>query len=208
MTITATTRERAAHLGPERRRPQVLDAALQIAASDGLAAVTIGSVATQLGVTRPVVYSCFRDRVELIEALLQREDELLRAGLLDALHTGRGDDPQAAFSAGYQALLRVVAERPAAWRLFFSAGTDPAMVDMLATVRGDIAASAIRWLGPALQRWWQTDDLDRKLPVIIELFMASSQAAARTLLDPGNDWDADELGAFYGRLMTRAFESA
>ena len=74
-------RERAAHLGPERRRPQILDAALQIAAESGTAAVTIGAVATHLGVTRPVVYSCFKDRVELLAALLDREGESLRETL-------------------------------------------------------------------------------------------------------------------------------
>lgn len=75
-----TVRERAAHLGPERRRPQVLDAALAIAVSDGIAAVTIGAVAQRLKVTRPVVYSCFPDRVELLRALLERELALLVQG--------------------------------------------------------------------------------------------------------------------------------
>ncbi len=40
-------------MGPERRRPQILDAALQIAAESGTAAVTIGAVAKHLGVTGP-----------------------------------------------------------------------------------------------------------------------------------------------------------
>jgi AcrR family transcriptional regulator len=210
-TVTATTapaRERAAHLGPERRRPQVLDAALEIAAAEGISAVTIGAVATRLGVTRPVVYSCFASRVELIEALLQREDELLREGLLSALHTARGDDPEAAFIGGYQAMLRVVDERPDTWRLLFSANADPAVAGMIAAVRSTVTGSATRWIGPALQRWWQTADLDRKLPVIIELFISSSQAAARSLLDPENDWTPDDLGEFYGRVMSRAFRSA
>ena len=74
---TVESRSRAAHLGPERRRPQVLDAALAIAIERGVPAVTIGAVAERLDVTRPVVYSCFADRVELLHALLDRENEIL-----------------------------------------------------------------------------------------------------------------------------------
>lgn len=204
----ASRRGRAAHLGPERRRPQVLDAALRIAASEGITAVTIGAVATSLGVTRPVVYSCFPGRVELIEALLQREDELLREGLLSALHTAQGTDPEAAFVTGYRAMLQVVAQRPDTWRLLFSANADPAVADMITAVRATVTDGATRWIGPALQRWWQTADLDRKLPVLIDLFMSSCQSAARSLLDPENNWTADDLGEFYGRAMCRAFQSA
>ncbi len=72
MTFSPTDRARAAHLGPERRRPQVLDAALSIAATEGIAAVSVARVAERLGVTRPVVYACFADRVDLIRALVGR----------------------------------------------------------------------------------------------------------------------------------------
>ncbi len=205
---TAVPRERAAHLGPERRRPQVLDAALAIAAASGTAAVTIGSVAERLGVTRPVVYSCFADRVEMINALIERERDSLLDGLLDALHTARGDEPEAAFIAGFQALLRVVEARPDTWRLIFSANPDPAVADMIAMARQALAASAARWIAPALAAWWQTEDLDRKLPVLIELFVSSSEAAARSLLDPENDWTVDDLGQFYGQIMCSAFRAA
>lgn len=201
-------RERAAHLGPERRRPQVLDAALAIAAASGTAAVTIGSVAKQLCVTRPVVYSCFADRVELLEALIDRERDLMVQALLEALHTARGDDPQAAFIAGFRALLGVVEARPATWRLIFSANPDPAVADVITTARATLAASSTRWIGPALTAWWQTTDLPRKLPVLIELFVSASEAAARSLLDPHHDWTVDDLGDLYGRILCSAFQAA
>jgi AcrR family transcriptional regulator len=203
-----SARERAAHLGPERRRPQLLDAALAIAATSGITAVTIGSIAERLGVTRPVVYSCFADRVALIEALVERERDVMVQGLLDALHTARGDDPQAAFTVGYQALLRTVEEHPDTWRLIFVANPDPPVADLIAAARHALAASATHWIGPALHRWWHTSGLDRKLPVLIELFMSSSEAAARSLLDLENDWTADDLGEFYGRIICSAFHAA
>jgi AcrR family transcriptional regulator len=210
VTTDAATppRERAAHLGPERRRPQILDAALQIAADSGTAAVTIGAVAKHLGVTRPVVYSCFSDRVELLAALLDREGESLRETLLEALHTGRGDDPEAAFIDGYRALLRAVESQPDTWRFVYLAHADPAVAGMVGTTRRELAASAARWIAPALTAWWQTTELNRKMPILIELFVSSSEAAVRSLLNPENDWDADGLGEFYGRIMCRAFAAA
>ena len=161
-TAPGAARERAAHLGPERRRPQVLDAALAITATSGVAAVTIGSVAERLGVTRPVVYSCFADRVELIKALVNRERDLMLEGLLEALHTARGDYPQAAFVDGFSALLSVVEARPDTWRLIFAANPDSAVAEMIATARETLAASSTRWIGPAMETWWATADLDRK----------------------------------------------
>ena len=210
MIATAPTpaRERAAHLGPERRRPQVLDAALAITATSGVAAVTIGSVAERLGVTRPVVYSCFADRVELIKALVNRERDLMLEGLLEALHTARGDYPQAAFVDGFSALLSVVEARPDTWRLIFAANPDSAVAEMIATARETLAASSTRWIGPAMETWWATADLDRKLPVLIELFLSSSEAAVRSLLDPESDWTPDDLGEFYGRIICSAFGAA
>lgn len=186
----------------------MLDAALAIAAASGTAAVTIGSVAKRLGVTRPVVYSCFGDRVALIEALVERERDMMLKALLDALHTARGDDPQAAFTTGYQQMLHIVEENPDTWRLIFAAGPDPSVADVFAQARQAVAASATRWIGPALEKWWQPTDLDRKLPVLIELFMSAGEAASRSLLDGENDWKADDLGAFYGRIICHAFSAA
>lgn len=186
----------------------MLDAALAIAATSGTTAVTVGSVAERLGVTRPVVYSCFADRVALIEALVERERDTMVAGLLDALHTARGDDPQAAFITGYRHMLHMVQEHPDRWRLIFAANPDPSVAGVVTEARQAVAASATRWIGPALQRWWQPTDLDRKLPVLIELFMSAGEAASRSLLDGETDWTADSLGEFYGQIICSAFRAA
>lgn len=202
------TKTRGPYLGPERRRPMILDAALEIAIEAGVSAVTIGAVALRLGVTRPAVYSSFADRVELIDALLERETEQLVALLLGAMHSARGTDPEAAFTTGYRALMNVVATRSSTWRLIFSASPDPAVAVRFADARTKVAHEASRWIAPALEAWWGTTDLERKMPVLIELFMSSCEAAARSLLSNQNSWTADELGDFYGRLMCRAFHAA
>lgn len=186
----------------------MLDAALAIAIESGITAVTIGAIAERLNVTRPAVYACFPDRVAILDALLERESESLLSRLLTALHTARGDDPEAAFITGYQALLHVVEDQPDTWRLLFAANPDPAVSSKFAVTRQALTASATRWMRPALADWWHTADLDRKLPVLIEMFISSCESAVRSLLDVENNWAADDLGDFYGRFMCRAFHAA
>lgn len=203
-----TVRGRAAHLGPERRRPQVLDAALAIALQRGVAAVTIGAVAARLNVTRPVVYSCFPDRVELIRALLDREQRLLVAEAIEALPYGHPDADETVFVEGFQALLRTVARRPDSWRVVMNADPDPAVAEHFRNGRAVLADQAATRLAPTLERWGTTD-ADRKLPVLVEQFVSSCEGAVRTLLlDDGRDWTPITLGAFVGSATYRAFRNA
>lgn len=207
--MPATTRTRAPHLGPERRRPQILDAARGIAVREGLAAVNVRSVALALGVTRPVVYACFADRVDMVEALLDRETEEMSAAVLGALHSSGGfDDAEQAFVAGFQALLRSAAANPDPWRLLLLGEPDASLADRFRAVRAQVQQRATEWIGPAMEHWWATEDLDHKLPVLIELFMSSCEAALRCLLANDGTWSTDDLGRFLGRAVHRAFQDA
>lgn len=202
-------RERAPHLGPERRRPQVLDAALSLAVREGIGAVTFGALATELGVTRAVVYACYPDRVTLVSALMDREEEALVGDLLDALHVSRvAQEPAQAFADGFTAVFTAVGRRPDSWRLILAGEPDPAVSERAAQARAVVRDHATAWIRPAMVAWWQTEDLDRKLPVLIDLFMATCESGIRSLLDPTNDWAADDLGPFLGRAVCRAFEQA
>lgn len=200
---------RAAHLGPERRRPQVLDAALAIAVDRGIGAVTIGAVAAEMGVARTVVYAGFADRVELVEALLTREEQHLVEVVIGALRSSGGaESPEAAFVSGFRSLLDTVTERPDAWRILLSGEPDPAVSARFRAARATVTEAATAWIGPALQAWWGTADLDRKLPALIELFMSSCEAAVRMFLATGPDGDPDELAELYGLAMCRALSGA
>lgn len=204
-----SSRTRAPHLGPERRRPQVLDAALDIAVREGIGAVTIGSIAAHMGVTRPVVYACFGDRVQVVESLLDREEESLVAGLIGALHESGGfDDPEKAFITGFTALLHVADAQRDAWRLLMAREPDPAVASRLASARALLKQRSTEWIRPAMMRWWDTPDLDRKLPVLIEFFVSTGEAAVRLLLENSGEWSIEELGAFLGSATYRAFRDA
>lgn len=193
----------------------MLDVARGIAARDGLRAVTIGTVAEKLKVTRPVVYSCYPDRIALINALLDRETGQMMSFVLDALHKAHGADPETAFVIGYQSLLAAVNERTETWRLIFSAGSDPEVTSRVAQARKALAQQAQDWIVPALDRWWEMEDVDAKLPLLMELFVSASEAAVRAMLaerpaGAGEEWqgDSQRIGEFYGKAVYRAFHGA
>lgn len=204
----STPRKRAAHLGPDRRRPEVLNTALRIAVDEGLGAVSIASVAAAMGVTRPVLYSCFADRFALVSALLERESAHLITALLGALHNARGDDPEQVFIDGFRGLLDMVAQSPDGWLLFAAGNPDPEIARTFTDGRKVITAATTRWLAPALKQWWNTDDLRRKTPALIEFFMSSCEAAVEIMLDPSNDLTADDLAPLFGRMLVSAYQAA
>src|SRR6266436_2861630 len=88
-------RPRAAHLGPERRRPLVLDAAFDLFVKRGYEGTSMEAIAAAAGVTKPVVYNCFSSKEELFEALLRREEERVLAAIQASLPVDADvDDPE------------------------------------------------------------------------------------------------------------------
>ncbi|MEV6431117.1 TetR/AcrR family transcriptional regulator [Nocardia sp. NPDC051463] len=199
-------RQRAQHLGPERRRPQVLDTALAIAVDNGIAAVTMAAIAERMNVTRPVVYACFADRVELIEALIQREESYLVDGLLEVLPARDVDAGETVFIEGFRALLEQAADRPDAWRLLYG-NPDPAVADSFGRGRKLAVERCTTLLRPTL-RAWGTEDADRKLAALVELWVSAGEGAVRTLLTGEGGWDPQSLGTFVGAAVYRALRNA
>src|SRR5882672_9015852 len=84
----AQRRGRAEHLGPERRRPLVLDAAFELFLEHGYDGTSMEAVARAAGVTKPVVYDCFVSKEELFTALLRREETRVLGQIAAALPRG------------------------------------------------------------------------------------------------------------------------
>lgn len=205
MTSSSPTRQRAAHLGPDRRRPQILDAALELSTERGIAAVTIGAIAERLGVTRPVVYSCFADRVQLMAALIEREEEYLGVQLDAALRARQVDADVDVFIEGFCSLLEVVAQRPQAWRLVYG-HPDPDVAELFGRWRDSTVARCTALLRPTLSAWG-TVDAEAKLPALVEFWVSAGEAAVRTLLG-GQSWTPADLGEFFGAAVYRALRDA
>ena len=105
----------------EQRREQLLDAAMTVLGGCQLPELSMEAVAEAAGVGKPVLYTVFRTRAELVSALLRREHqrglEQVLAGMPDDL-TEPG--PTGAYAATVSAFLRVVLENPARWRLILT----------------------------------------------------------------------------------------
>ena len=201
-----TTRARAEHLGPERRRPQVLDTALEIAAEHGVANVTMALVAERMEVTRPVVYACYSGRGELLAALLDREREWALSSMLAMLPPRRTGSIRQMFVDGFRALLANVCERPPSWRIIVAADPDPVLTTAIARGRAQIAERVAAVIRPLLERW-RVDDIDRALPVLAEVFLAICESAVRMMLDTQQNWTPDSLAEIVGRAAYRALRA-
>ncbi|MEX3656603.1 MULTISPECIES: TetR/AcrR family transcriptional regulator [Mycolicibacterium] len=197
-------RARAEHLGPDRRRPQVLDTALEIAAQQGLSEVTMGTIARRLGVTRPVVYACYPGRGEVLAALLDRETEVVLSSLLELLPPERTGSIEQLFVDGFRALHSTVLERPASWRIIFAADPDPVLTAAIVSGRERIRGQLATAMRPLLQRW-QVADVDVTLPLLVEVFLAICEAAVRKMLD--GDGDSELVAETFGKAAYRAMRA-
>src|SRR5688572_638193 len=127
-------RKRAAHLGPQRRRPLVLDAAYRVFVKHGYAGTSMDAIAREAGVSKPVIYDCVRSKDELFTSMLDREEERIMGETQAALQTGGGSsDPEGALIRGYIAFLRAVADSPEIYRIVFQGigGGNDAVADRI-----------------------------------------------------------------------------
>jgi AcrR family transcriptional regulator len=113
---------RAAHLGPELRRPLVLDAARAVWEEHGYRGTTMALIARQAGVSKPVLYACYDDKDQVLKALLDREEQRLIAAVQDALPQSLDlDDIDGVMQAAYEAFFTAALSNPASWRVVFEA---------------------------------------------------------------------------------------
>lgn len=207
MTLPQTAaagRTRAEHLGPDRRRPQVLDTALAIAAEHGLGDVTMANIASSMQVTRPVVYACYSGRGELLAALLDRETDVVLASLFELLPPRRTGSIEQLFVDGFRALHSTVRDRPASWRIIFASDPDPVLTAAIVRGRERIRNQIATVMRPLLERW-QVGDVEAVLPALTEVFLAICEAAVRMMLDDEHDTDA--LAETFGKAAYRAMRA-
>lgn len=137
-------RRRARHLGPERRRPMVLDAALEVFVEKGYFGSTMSAIADAAGVTKPVVYECYPNKEGVYAALLDREEERLlaaiRAALPERIDVG---DLRSVLSSGLAALFTAAMSAPDSWRIVYDAqrGHPSAVADRVHQARQSILAT-------------------------------------------------------------------
>ncbi|MGW6694450.1 TetR/AcrR family transcriptional regulator [Rhodococcus sp. NPDC054953] len=131
---------------PAQRREQLLDAAFEVTRRSGLHDLSMEAVAAEVGVGKPVLYTVFRTRGDLVAALLDREYQRAVAQVLDTLPTDlTRTGPAAAYGGTVTAFVRVVLDNPTRWRLILTGPDDAPSEyrDHLRTARAAILDRAV-----------------------------------------------------------------
>ncbi len=200
-------RKRAAHLGPERRRPEVLDAALKLFLEGGYEGTSMEAIAGAAGVTKPVVYACFPGKEELFRALLHREEERILGEIAAAFEGADLNDPESTLVDGYTAFLGAVAASPEVYRLIFlgEGGGNAAVAKRIQLGReaqvSTLADLARSWLAA---RGRGGKDVEREARLIGTAIAGIGEYGARLLLSGTDDWTPETLGRELGRLVAAA----
>jgi AcrR family transcriptional regulator len=203
-------RARAAHLGPQRRRPLILDAALEVYVQRGYRGTSMQAVADAAGVTKPVVYQCYPNKDELLLALLDREEQRLLDAVSESLPTTVfSDNVEAVLAAGLTAFLTGAAQAPNSWRVVFDSGwsSDSVVAVRVRRVR-EMVVGQLRGLVRQSMVVAEVDDVDRKAPIVAELIATVAESCARMLLLEPCPWTAAELATYVARLVTRGIHPA
>ena len=210
MSSRSDRRERAQHLGPERRRPMVLDAALRLFTAAGYQGTSMEAIAEAAGVTKPVVYECYPSKAELFRALLEREERRLLEAVATAVpHDAATDDIEDLASGAFTALLRAAAEAPDSWRVVFASehGADPVIRRHFRRGRRTVVDRLTRLAADVL-RTRGIDVGDRLAGAVAELLTSLGEGGVRLLLDSEAGWGPDELGRLLGALTAGALDRA
>ena len=203
-------RRRAPHLGPERRRPLVLDAALRLFVERGYAGTSMDAIAAAAGVTKPVVYECFPGKEPLFRALLEREEERLLAAVAAAMPRSLDfGDVERLVAGGLHALLAAVAAAPDSWRVVFESrhGAEPAVARRIHRARETVLAR-LRELVEAYLEGAGVAEAQRKAPVVAELLASAAEGSVRLVVAGGSEWAPEQLAALVARLAVRGLAAA
>ena len=116
---------RAEYLGPERRRPLVLDAALEIFAEGGFADASMQAIAERAAVSKAVLYDCFPGgKQEIYNALLERGEQTFMDHMTATLSRTSKLPVNEGLYEGISAFLEYAELHPHSFRVIFGdAGT-------------------------------------------------------------------------------------
>ena len=202
-------RTRAAHLGPERRRPLVLDSAFELFRERGYEGTSMAAIADAAGVTKPVVYDCYPSKEELFSALLAREEERVLADIAEAIASAleeEGGDLEQTLVRALTAFLSGVERSPDAYRIVFlgEGGANAAVARRAQRGREGQVEAIAALARPLLGGLAADDELDARARLIGHVSVGLAEAGARAMLSDPERWTPEELGESLGRLAADA----
>lgn len=183
---TKPRRRYAPRMPPQKRREQLIDAALKVIVEQGYEGVSIEAIARAAGVTRPVIYDHFPNLGSLLGALIEREEHYALAQLAAVVPDVPGDgDPPTLFAAGVRRFLDAVASRPNTWRIILlpPEGTPRTVREHVETNRGLVLLRLQQLVEWAAERPQVPAELDVEIAARAILRL-SEEAGRMVLTDP------------------------
>lgn len=107
------------------RRQQLLDIALRVFARDGYHETSMTALATEAGVTKPVLYQHFASKHNLVVEVLNRVGDRLHGSIVAAVRPE--ETPRKRVEAGFRAFFRFFDEEPDAFAVLYESklGAEP-----------------------------------------------------------------------------------
>lgn len=179
-------RRYAPRMSPEKRREQLLDAALSVIVEQGYEGVSIESIARAAGVTRPVIYDHFPNLGRLLQALIEREERYALSQLAAVVPgTVPDGDPALLFAEGVRRFLDAVTSRPGTWRIILlpPEGTPAAVREQVETNRTEVLERLQQLVLWAVRSSGAPEELDVEISARAILRL-SEEAGRMVLTDP------------------------
>ncbi|MDC7337650.1 TetR/AcrR family transcriptional regulator [Streptomyces lydicus] len=205
-------------------RTRIEDTAARLFAERGYAGTTIGEIAAEAGLSKPMLYRHFESKQELHLALLERHrDELAAAPIRELLH-GSGD-VNTRMTAMYDAWFGYVQTHPYTWRMMFRDTTGDAEVQdfhrevqrrqretdvaLLREFAPGIPEAELEPLGEAIRSslyglalWW-LDRPDRPRELLVAAMVRITRGLISTVPSPAEGQPGDGAPAGAGTVRGR-----
>ncbi|SDC19624.1 DNA-binding transcriptional regulator, AcrR family [Actinokineospora iranica] len=192
-------------MAPDQRREQLLDTALEIINTAGVAAVSVDAVAKAAGVTRPVVYGQFTDANHILRDLLRREGDRALAEVNATLPADITDaDPVDTFTHVAHGFFTAVVANPQRWRsiLLPVDGIPPPV-----RTHKQRAEATIRTRFAEITRWFLRDHPDADtidVDLLAHLLLNAMEEGGRLALNDPDTYPPDRLTAM-ARFLVETF---
>ena len=189
-------------MAPEKRREQLIDAALSVIVEQGYEGVSIEAIARTAGVTRPVIYDHFANLGRLLQALIEREEAYALAQLAEVVPPAPSEgDPPEVFAAGVRRFLDAVASRPNTWRIILlpPEGTPTVVREHVETNRAQVLERLTERVAWAVDRAGIRADLD--IEICARAMLRLSEEAGRMVLTDPERFSPERYERFARSIM-------
>lgn len=171
------------------RRERLLEAGLDLLGEQGIAGVTMSGTCRRARLTDRYFYESFRNRDELLLAMLARSVETVNARIAAAVTTA-GADPQARLRAALAAGMELLTDDPRQARAFLEASADPSLRAPMTAALGAYARAVAHELGGRRPRSPQDET---RLELAATILVSGIARVAESWLQGTLDIPRDEL---------------